>query len=59
MKYTWGNFQGETYKPTVNRKRQVGLFLAFIPFFLTVGTNWMYFVGLKYLFKFKPLFLYQ
>ncbi len=25
MKYKWGNFYGETYKPKVNRKRQVGL----------------------------------
>ncbi len=49
----------DLYKPQINRKRQIGLIIAFIPFLLTIGTNWLYFIGLHYLFKFKPLFIYQ
>lgn len=49
----------ELYKPKVNRWKQVFLLLAFIPFFVTVGTNWLYFVGLKALFKYDLLWLYR
>ena len=47
------------YKPKVNRKRQIPLFLAAIPFLCTVGTNWIYFLGINLLFKLDPIFLYR
>lgn len=59
MRIKWGNRQWETYKPKVNRKKQTILLLSFIPFFFTVGTNWMYFAGLKILSKVNPLWVYQ
>jgi len=59
MKYKWGDRSWEFYKPKVNRKRQIILVLSFLPFFFTIGTNWIYFVGLKLLLKLNPLFLYK
>lgn len=47
------------YIPKVNRKKQLLLLVAFVPFFVTFGTNWLYFLGLQVLFKLNPLFIYQ
>jgi len=47
------------YKPKKNKKKLLLLGLAAIPFLLTIGTNWMYFVGLKLLTKFNPLWIYR
>lgn len=53
------NPQIEHYKPKVNQKKRVILILSFIPFALTIGTNWVWFVGVKMLNKFNPLWLYS
>lgn len=47
------------YRAKVNGKKQAALLIATIPFLLTVGTNWIYFVGLKLLTKYNPLWIYQ
>jgi len=59
IKYKWGQGVYTLYTPQVNRKRQGLLIVAFIPFLLTIGTNWLYFVGLRILLKLNPLFLYK
>lgn len=47
------------YKPKKNKKK-VGLLIGLaIPFLLTVGTNWIYLVGLKLLTKYRPLWIYN
>ncbi len=53
------NPQVGLYKPKINRKKQILLLAGFIPFFLTVGTNWIYLIGLKLLTKFNPLWIYK
>ena len=47
------------YKPRLNRKKQILLLVAAVPFILTIGTNWIYLLGLKMLSKFNPLWIYN
>jgi len=59
MKYTWGNFEGETYKPKINRKRQgilACLVLGDIILPMTFGIG---IIITKIITKYNPLFLYK
>ena len=47
------------YTPKKNKFKVLILVLAFIPFFITIGTNWLYFFGIKILFKYSPLWIYK
>ena len=49
----------ELYKPRLNRRKQVLLLVAAVPFILSLGTNWIYLLGLKLLTKFNPLWIYN
>jgi len=59
MKYRWGNFVGETYKPKVNRTRQAflgSLVLGDIILPMTFGIG---IIATKFILKLNPLFLYK
>lgn len=57
--WTWGESNYELYQPIRNKKKLALLGTLSIPFILTIGTNWIYALGLGVLNKYKPIWIYQ
>ncbi|KKK48589.1 hypothetical protein LCGC14_3143600 [marine sediment metagenome] len=57
--YIWGNRRFEVCKIPKNKKKVGFLGVLAIPFILTLGTNWLYLLGVNVLFRIKPLWIFQ
>lgn len=57
--YIWGESRYEICAIPKNKKRVAFLGVLAIPFIVTLGTNWIYLLGVSILFKIKPLWLFQ
>jgi len=59
QRWTWGESDFELYVPIRNKKKLALLGGLSIPFVLTIGTNWIYMIGLGILNKYNPLWIYR
>ncbi len=59
MKYQWGNYKGEIYKPKINRKIQFSFFSLMAVDIILPMTFGVGFIITKSIIKLKPLLLYK
>ena len=59
MKYRWGNFKWETYKPKINRYRQALLFTLVLGDVIIPMTFGIGIIATKFITKLNPLFIYK